>query len=342
MHTTRRNLAGQMVLWGAAATIPASIPKYATAQTRASGMYEIRDVTFPSGQETLAGKLFMPTGEGLHPAVTIMGPVAFVKEQSPIQYATRLVQQGLAVLIFDPRNHGASTGEPRRFESGEAKIEDLRAAVDFLREQDGIDPSQLHLLGICQGVNWAIEAAAQDERIASLGIVAGHYLTPDTAIMYLGEAASVEARMNRSAAAAAKFSETGTVDYIPIVGSPEALLTATAVAEWYLPWDNEAPWFLHRGGWENRITAMSEAGIWGWQISDAASRLTLPVLMVHGDKAASGPDIPKRIYQQIPSAHKALHWIDGANQLQFYEDPLTIDRVVAALGPYFRGEQINL
>lgn len=342
MNISRRNLAGQMILWSAAAAIPVTIPKSATALTNASGTYEVRDVTFPSGPETLAGKLFLPTGDGPHPAVTIMGPVAFVKEQSPMQYATRLVRQGLAVLIFDPRNHGASSGEPRRFESGEAKIEDLRAAVNFLTELDEVDQSQLHLLGICQGVNWAIEAAAQDERIASLGIVAGHYLTPETAIMYLGDARSVEARMNRSAAAAAKFSETGTVDYIPIVGSPEALLTATAVAEWYLPWDNEAPWFLHRGGWENRIAAMSEADIWGWQISDAASRLTLPVLMVHGDKAASGPDIPKRIYQRIRSTQKTLHWVDGANQLQFYEDPLTIDRVVAALGPYFRDEQINL
>ena len=64
--------------------------------------------------------------------------------------------------------------------------------------------------------------------------------------------------------------------------------------------------------------------------------------MLHGDKAASGPDIPKRIYEQIPSERKSLYWIDGANQLQFYEDPLTIDRVVSVLGPYFRGAQINL
>ena len=263
MHLTRRTFAGQMTLWAAAATIPVALPKRAAAQTRTSDMYEVRDVIFPSGPETLAGQLFLPAVEGSHPAVTIMGPVAFVKEQSPVQYATRLVQQGFAVLIFDPRYHGASTGEPRRFESGEAKIEDLRAAIDFLTAQDGIDQNQLHLLGICQGVNWAIEAAAQDERIASLGIVAGHYLTPETAIMYLGDATTVDARMNRSAAAAAKFSETGVVDYVPIVGSTDALLTAKAVAEWYLPWDNEAPWFLHRGGWENRITAMSEAGIWG-------------------------------------------------------------------------------
>ncbi|MEP3279828.1 MAG: hypothetical protein ABJN26_27940 [Stappiaceae bacterium] len=194
----------------------------------------------------------------------------------------------------------------------------LRAALDFLAGQDEIDKSQLHLLGICQGANWAIETAAQDDRIASLAIVAGHYLTPETAIMYLGDAEAVQARIIRSEAAAIKFSETGEVDYVPIVGSPKALLTAPPVAEWYLPWDNQAPWFNHRGGWENRIAAMSEAGIWGWQIGDAASRLTLPVLMVHGDRAASGTEIPQRIFGQIPSAQKSLHWIDGANQLQFY------------------------
>ena len=301
----------------------------------ATGTYKVQTVSFPSSGETLSGRLLIPASKGPHPAVAIIGPVAFVKEQSPLQYATRLASRGLAVLIFDPRYHGESSGAPRRYESGDAKIEDCQAALDFLTLQDGIDANRLHLLGICQGVNWAIETAAKDSRVTTLGVVAGHYLTAETARMYLGCDAAVEARKARAAKAAADFAKTGEASYIPIVGSEDALLTAKAIADWYLPWDNRAPWLGFRGGWENRITAMSEAEIWGWKIDETAPHLDLPVLMIHGDRAASGPEIPRRIFDGIASDQKELHWIDGANQLQFYEDPLIIDAAVNALAPHF-------
>jgi fermentation-respiration switch protein FrsA (DUF1100 family) len=301
----------------------------------AFGSYDVETVSFDSSGETLVGKLLRPASEGLHPAVVIIGPVAFVEEQSTVQYATRLASRGLAVLIFDPRYHGESSGTPRRYESGEAKVEDCQAALGFLANQEGIDANRLHLLGICQGVNWAIETAVTDGRVASLGVVAGHYLTEETARMYLGSDAEVEARIDRAAKAATEFEKTGEAGYIPIVGSEDALLTATAIADWYLPWDNRAPWLTFKGGWENRITAMSEAGIWGWRIDETAPQLNLPVLMIHGDRAASGQVIPRRIFEEIASEKKTLYWIDGANQLQFYEDPLIIDAAVNALAPHF-------
>lgn len=320
---------------GAFATLSNAAASSVGTDQQAPGFYDVQTVSFDSAGETLVGKLFRPASEGPHPAVVIIGPVAFVKEQSPVQYATRLASRGLAVLIFDPRYHGESTGAPRRYESGEAKVEDCQAALGFLAAQEGIDATRLHLLGICQGVNWAIETAVTVDRVASLGVVAGHYLTAETARMYLGSDAAVEARMERATKAAAEFEKTGEASYIPIVGSEDALLTATAIADWYLPWDNRAPWLTFKGAWENRITAMSEAGIWGWRIDETAPRLNLPVLMIHGDKAASGPDIPRRIFEGIASEQKTMHWIDGANQLQFYEDPLIIDAAVNALVPHF-------
>lgn len=329
MKITRRLFAGLMT------SLPVVASLSVAAQAAVSQMYDVRDVTFPSSGETLAGKLFMPSGNGPFAAVAVIGPVAYVKEQSPVQYASRLANQGIAVLIFDPRYHGASTGEPRRFESGEAKIEDIGAALDFLSGQDGVAHDRLGVLGICQGANWAIEAAVRDNRVSALGLVAGHYLTPATTTLYLGDDQRVTARMERSAEAKAVFENTGEVRYISIVGSDEALLIADAVDQWYTPWDNRAPWFAHRGGWENRITAMSEANIWGWRIDETVPQLKTPVLMVHGDKAASGENIPRDLFDTIPAVDKTLHWINGVNQLQFYEDPLVIDSAVAPLSIHF-------
>lgn len=245
--------------------------------------YTIEKVDIPCHGETLSAELFRPDTPGPHPAVTLIGPVAFVKEQSPLQYATRLAQNGIAALTFDPRYYGASTGQPRQLESGVAKIEDICATLDYLAQQNGFDTQRLGVLGLCQGVNWAISAALEDTRIAALALVAGHYLTPQTALMYLGDAETIASRSQRSAQAKAVFDETGEVQYIDITGSVNALLTSQPVMEWYAPWSNHAPWFAHRGNWQNQIAAMSEAGIWNWRVDETTAQLMTPLMMVHSD-----------------------------------------------------------
>jgi dienelactone hydrolase len=315
-------------------------PASATTKDRTIGdaLMEYRQipVQFDSHGETLVGELFLPIGDGPFPAVSIIGPVGFVKEQAPLQYASRMVRQGIAALIFDPRYHGASSGEPRRHESGQAKIEDLTSSVDFLTTHPLIDAQKVGLLGICQGVNWAIEASIKDTRVKSLGIVAGHYLMPQVAQMYLGSAENVAQRVTRSLEAKTAYDNKGELTYIDIVGSNEALLKSDAINDWYMPWANTAPWFKHRGQWENRITAMSEASIWQWRIDETLRSLTTDVMMIHADHAASGAAIPKALFDSIPAKNKQLHWIEDANQFMFYEHPTTIDKVIYPLGNYFR------
>ena len=289
--------------------------------------------------ESIAAELFRPNAPGPHPAVVIIGPVAFVKEQSPLQYATRLAQNGIAALIFDPRYYGASTGDPRQLESGVAKIEDLRATLDYLAQRDDFDRQRLGVLGICQGVNWAISAALEDSRVSSLALVAGHYLTPGTALMYLGDPETVSSRIERSAQAQAVFDDTSEVRYIEITGSENALLTAPPVMDWYAPWANHAPWFAHRGKWNNQIAAMSEANIWNWRTDETMAKLNTPLLMVHSEKAATGHAIPQQLFATVPTTDKSLHWIDNANQLQFYEYPPVIDAAVAPVIQHFKTQR---
>jgi uncharacterized protein len=306
-----------------------------------SPAYAVEGVTFPSGGETLVGNLFVPAGGGRGPAVAILGPVAFVKEQSPVQYASRLAREGLVALVFDPRHHGESGGEPRRLESGPAKVADLRAALDLLAARPEVDPGRLHILAICQGVNWGVEAAVADPRVRALALVAGHYLTPETALMYLGDEAAVAARLESSRRAEERFRATGEVEYVPIVHpsldrpDPRALLTSPPIQQFYIRWADRGPFWSFHGLWENRIAAMSEAGIWGHRVDEAVGRLRTPTLMVHADRAASGPAIPRRLFDAIPAATKGLVWLGPQNQLQFYEDPITIDQVVPHVARFF-------
>lgn len=303
--------------------------------------YAVERVTFPSQNVPIVGNLFLPSGEGRKPAIVVIGPVGFVKEQAPLQYASRLVREGYVTLIFDPRFHGESAGEPRRFESGAEKVKDLSAAIDFLAQRPDIDPERIHVLGVCQGANWTIEAALVDARIRAISVVAGHYLTPEVAAMYLGTPANIERRLAKSLAAEARFKATGQADYINIVSpnlsqpDPDALLTAPPIQMFYIRWADRTPFLAHRGLWENRLTAMSEHLIWGHRIDLAAPKLKTPTLMIHADRAASGGDIPRKLFAMMPVEKKELIWLGGQGQLQFYEDPLTIEQAVPHIAHFF-------
>ena len=128
------------------------------------------------------------------------------------------MRESYTTLIFDPRYHGESGGEPRRHESGPAKVRDLLTSVDFLVSRKDVDRERILIVAICQGVNWGIEATTFDARVKALALVAGHYLTPEVAKMYVGD--TLDERIRCSREAEARFKEKGKVSYIPIV-SPQ-------------------------------------------------------------------------------------------------------------------------
>ena len=330
---------------------PAAAPAHLTATASASfatqpwgasgafdaGPYRVERVVFPSGGVDVVGNLFVPAATPPRGAVALIGPVAFVKEQAPLQYASRLAREGYAALIFDPRFHGESGGVPRRYESRRAKVEDLRAAVGFLASRPDVDARRIHLLGICQGVNWALEAAADEARVRAVAAVAGHYLMPETAMLYLGTAQKVDERIAHARRAREAFDRGEAPEYIPIVSltDPDALLTARPIHDFYYRWADRGPFAAHTGLWENRITRMSEAEIWSHRIDEVLKRLERPMLMVHSDRAASGPQIPRRLFDVAGARDKQAVWLDGRNQIQFYQDPMTIDMVVPHLLAFF-------
>jgi uncharacterized protein len=309
------------------------------AQNRVDmGSYSLERVTFQCEGVEMVGNLFLPAGVGKKPGIVMTGPVAYTKEQAPLQYASRLAKEGYATLIFDSRYHGESGGMPRRFESRKAKVEDIQAAVTFMTTRAELDASRINVVGLCQGMNWAVEAAANDARVRSVALIVGHYLVPETAALYLGSAENVAKRIDKAMASKAAFEKTGQVDYIPIVSlnDTNALLTARAIHDFYYHWADRGPFAAHRGLWENRITQMSEADIWGHRIDTQLKRLDKPTLMVHSDRAASGPKIPRQLFEVIATKDKQAVWFEGRNQIQFYQDPLTIDMVIPHVAAHFR------
>jgi len=287
-------------------------------------------VTFESQGETIVGRLFPAAlGVGPAPAVAIVGPMTFQKEQAPTLYAERLSQLGYTALIFDPRYRGESGGEPRCYENPAAKVEDLRAAVAFLSGLPEVDADRLALLGICMGGGHALAAAADEPRVRAVATVAGHYRDPSADAQWLGGESAVAERFERGQAALEKYEARGEVEYVPAVdfSRPDAGMSGELVWSWYQLWAD-------RGLWENRYAVMSDAAMFSFDSIGAAARLTTPVLIVHSDQCAI-PDAARRHFAVVPSANKQLLWEGQTRHLQYYDDPEVIDRTVCSIVDWF-------
>lgn len=287
-------------------------------------------VTFISNGIDLVGNLYVPNElSGRVPAVPILGPFCYVKEQAPIQYATRLADEGFVALAFDCRYHGESGGTPRRYENPLAKVADVRAAIDYLQSRPEVDASRIGALAICQGSSEMLRVAADDNRVKVLATVAGQYLDRESKNLFFGNEEGLAQRLELGKAAKAKFEATGEVDYVPIV-DPERKdvgLPYKHIWEWYQGW-------AVRGIWENRYATLSDAEVWTFDALEAASRLSCPYLMIHADKA-TGPAAARRHFESVPGTEKRLEWEGQTTHFQYYEDPATIDRAVSKIASWF-------
>ncbi len=126
------------------------------------------DVEFPSGQDACAAWLYVPDGEGPFPAVVLAHGWTGVREQRLDAYAERFVDAGLAVLVFDYRHFGASTGEPRQLLDIERQLADWTAAVAFARSRAEVDSMRVALWGTSFSGGHVLETAARDPQIAAV------------------------------------------------------------------------------------------------------------------------------------------------------------------------------
>ena len=81
------------------------------------------------------------------PCVVLAHGFAGTREARLDAYAERFAQAGMAALVFDYRNFGASGGEPRQLLDIGLQLEDWKAAVAFARSLEGIDPERVALWG---------------------------------------------------------------------------------------------------------------------------------------------------------------------------------------------------
>jgi len=237
-------------------------------------------------------------------------------------YAQRFADSGFTVVAFDYRHWGDSSGEPRRCVSLRRQLEDWRAAVQYARGLDGVDPAQVALWGMSLGAGLALMTAAGDPRIAATVALAP--MADGLAAIAQPAPPGVTARLTWSIMRRAL---TGRPVTIPVAGAPGsfALIAAPEALPGFerLASDN---------GWRNEVNA---AGLLipfaRFRPVQNAARIQGPVLVQLGERDGMVPlpaiekvsaRAPKGELARYPIDHFGCYWpehIDevAGDQLEF-------------------------
>jgi uncharacterized protein len=157
--------------------------------------YKEEDVIFPNGKAkiSLAGTLTFPSGQGPFPAAILLsgsGPhdrdESLVGHRPFLVLADHLTRKGIAVLRFDKRGNGKSTGD-----YANATMEDFagdaEAALAYLKTRKEIDPKKTGLIGHSEGGMIAPLVAARSGDVAWIVLLAGPGLKGEDTLLLQSE-----------------------------------------------------------------------------------------------------------------------------------------------------------
>lgn len=131
------------------------------------------DITFEAGGISLRGWLYRPAGEDPAPVVVMSHGFSALKEMDLDRYAEVFCDAGLACVVYDHRNLGASDGEPRNEINPWQQIADMREAITFASSIPGIDPERIGLWGTSYSGGHSLVVAAIDRRVKCVVFQAG-------------------------------------------------------------------------------------------------------------------------------------------------------------------------
>jgi pimeloyl-ACP methyl ester carboxylesterase len=193
------------------------------------------DLTFESHGERCAAWHYRGEGDSFagedgRPCVVMAHGFGFTRDSGLEPFAERFAGAGLDVLLFDYRNFGASTGEPRQLIDWRRHRQDYRLATGFARLLDGVDPERIVLWGTSYSGGHVIPVAADDGRVAAV-IAQSPAVDGLAALLALGRYAGWPLLLRFTAAAlkdtlrAARGREPLR---IPVIGEPGELAAMTA------------------------------------------------------------------------------------------------------------------
>jgi fermentation-respiration switch protein FrsA (DUF1100 family) len=127
------------------------------------------DIEFDAEGVTLRGWFYRPDGaRGPLPTVVMAHGFSATKEMYLDAFAERFAAAGLASLVFDNRNFGASDGQPRQEIDPWAQVRDYRHAITFARSLADVDAARIGVWGSSYSGGHVLVLGAIDRRIRAV------------------------------------------------------------------------------------------------------------------------------------------------------------------------------
>lgn len=259
-----------------------------------------------SGDEIEAW-VYLPNGEGPHPAVVMAHGIGAIKAGGLAPFAERFRSEGFAAVVFDYRQWGGSTGEPREELSFPRQREDYGTVIGWAAAQPAIEAHRIFAWGTSFAGMYIVELAASDARLA--GAIAQSPLVDG-----LAAAVMVPPARSLRLLALAVYDRLGSLLgraplYLPGAGAPGQLAVGSTPdalfgQELMTPKDSTE--------WHNRVAARSLLSLsWRRPVRRAAD-IRCPILLIvakHDTMAPVGPAL--RVADKAP--HGELHRSHGGH-----------------------------
>jgi len=145
-----------------------------------------KTVSYKSGDETVQGILYTPSGNGPFPALIVIhewwGLNDWVKDQ-----ASKLADEGYVALAVDLYRGKVATTPDMAHEIMRGVPEDrarrdLHEAFDFLASQPNVKKDRIGSIGWCMGGGYALNVALAEPTLAATVINYGHLATDTDAL----------------------------------------------------------------------------------------------------------------------------------------------------------------
>jgi uncharacterized protein len=136
----------------------------AIAGAPAAGSRRDMRIDVPGAQ--LAAWWYEPAGAGPHAAIVMAHGFGAVKEMFLDRFAARFCEAGFAVVVFDHRGFGQSSGLPRQEADPIAQQRDYRHVVTWLRKLPQVDPARIGIWGTSYSGGHVLQIAGADRRVS--------------------------------------------------------------------------------------------------------------------------------------------------------------------------------
>jgi dienelactone hydrolase len=289
------------------------------------------DVRIPSNGGQLAAYVYRPDAQNGDVACVVMAHgFAATRDEGLSGYAEAFRDAGLAVVVFDYRHFGASSGEPRQLLDVGRQLADYRAVVAWARRLDGVDPERIVLWGSSFSGGHVFALGATDPRIAAV-IAQAPYA--DSIPTLLGMPLKNVAR----AVIAGLRDQVGAWRGRPphlmaAVGDPGTFAVMTA--------PDAKPGFEALVGptslWRNEFAARLMLTLGFYRPGLKAAQLKMPLLVCVCDNDSTTPDAPAiKAAQRAPRGELKRYRCD---HFEIYHDPRAKADQVAFVERVVKGE----